>query len=65
MATCAAKDKNKKCNEPAIKNSKYCSAHQNYEKAIRSKNDTGMGQGDTKDKNTGKSQAHRMGPMGH
>ncbi len=65
MPTCQAKDKNTPCKEPAVKNSKYCGKHQGYERPIKSKTDTGMGQGDTKDKKTGKSQVHRMGPMGH
>jgi hypothetical protein len=64
MATCQAKVNNKACKTVAEKNSKYCKEHQGFEKKITSKKDTGFGQGDTKDKNTGKSQAHNMQPKG-
>ena len=64
MPTCAAKVKNKKCEKPAIKKSKYCEDHQGFEAPVRSKKDTGGGYGDTDDSNTGKKQAHNMQPKG-
>ena len=63
MPTCQAKVMNKACKEPALKNSKYCAGHQDFEKKITSKKDTGFGQGDTQDR-TGKAQAHNMQPKG-
>lgn len=64
MAQCEAEVKpNKKCGEPVARGAKYCEKHKDFKPKVRSKADTGMGQGDTVDK-TGKKQSHNMQAKG-